>query len=456
MNYIKIHKTYRFIIALAIVLCGISAHAQNGGTLSSYSRFGLGLLNDQAQGWNRAMGGVGVALPSGNKLNTMNPASYAHIDSLSFILDAGLSGNFGHMSMTGTSKNVNNASFDYLAAGFRLRKGLGISFGFKPYSTIDYEYTTTNNETYRDNVTGELVQNTTDYMGSGGLNQVFVGLGWKPISNFTIGANFSLLWGGYTHMVLQDFTVGGNSSTTFEGFNFLQDAEVLTYKLDFGAQYAFRVSPKDWLTIGATIGLGHKFDGEAFIYRFMTTGDTLSVDGEKDGFDIPMTYAGGIAWQHKNTLLVSADVHYQTWGSCRIPTMVITNGSVAYPSTDKMYDDLLMVKAGVEYTPNPMATRGYYNRIKYRFGVSYSGPYMNIPQGEGSKMTTLKGPRELGVSLGFGLPITNRINNRSMVNLGVQWLHRSPSSQNLVTENYLILNLGVTFNERWFMKFKIQ
>jgi hypothetical protein len=62
----------------------------------------------------------------------------------------------------------------------------------------------------------------------------------------------------------------------------------------------------------------------------------------------------------------------------------------------------------------------------------------------------------MGVSLGFGLPITNRINSRSTVNLGLQWLRRAPSSQNLVTENYIILNLGVTFNERWFMKFKIQ
>ena len=92
LNHIRINKTIRVIIALAMVMYGAYTHAQNGGGYSSYSRFGLGLLNDQSQGWNRAMGGVGVALPSGNKLNTMNPASYAHIDSLSFILDVGMSG----------------------------------------------------------------------------------------------------------------------------------------------------------------------------------------------------------------------------------------------------------------------------------------------------------------------------------------------------------------------------
>ena len=456
MNHIRINKTIRVIIALAMVMYGAYTHAQNGGGYSSYSRFGLGLLNDQSQGWNRAMGGVGVALPSGNKLNTMNPASYAHIDSLSFILDVGMSGNFGRMSMSGSSINVNNASFDYLAAGLRLRKNLGVSFGFKPYTTIGYNYTTSSNEVFRDEITGAIVRNTTNYQGKGGLNQVFVGLGWKPFSNFSIGTNFSLLWGGYDHIMKLGFTEDGSSSNNFDGFNFIQHADVLTYKLDFGAQYAFRVSPQDWLTLGATVGLGHKFDGDAFLYRFMTTGDTLRVEGEKDGFDIPMSYAGGIAWQHKNNLIVSADAHYQVWDGCRTPAMVVTGSNVTYPSTDNMYKNSYMVKAGVEYTPNPLATKGYYNRIKYRMGVSYSSPYMNIPQGEGKVATTYEGPSELGVSLGLGLPITNRINNRSMVNVGLQWLRRSPSSQNLVTENYFILNIGVTFNERWFMKFKIQ
>ncbi|MDE5560234.1 MAG: hypothetical protein K2J00_00265 [Bacteroidaceae bacterium] len=433
-----------------------SAYSQNGGSKSSYSRFGLGLLNDQSQSWNRAMGGVGVALPSGSKLNNMNPASYAYLDSLSFILDAGMSGNFGQMTQNGNSKNVNSASFDYITFGFRLRKGIGMSVGFRPYSTIGYNYTSTSPEAYRDENTGAIIRNTTSYQGDGGLRQVFAGLGWKPFTNFAIGTNVSILWGGYTHAMLQSFTVGNSSSSSFDSFNFIQNASVLTYKLDFGAQYAFRVSTKDWLTLGAAVGLGHKFDGEAFLYRFMTTGDTLRVNGEKDGLDIPMTYAAGIAWQHKNNLVVSADAHYQEWGSCRIPTMVISDNEVTYPSTNKIYKNNFMLKAGVEYTPDPFAIGKYYKHIKYRMGVSYSSPYMNIPQGEGIKSTTHDGPCELGVSLGLGLPISNPYNSRSTVNIGFQWLRRSSAVSTLITENYLVLNLGITFNERWFMKYKIQ
>lgn len=455
MNFIKLSHTYRFVMAIAMIFSCAYSHSQNGGGKSSYSRFGLGLLNDQAQTWNKSMGGVGVALPSGNKLNIMNPASYAYLDSLSFILDVGMSGNFGRMTMGNDSKNVNSAGFDYLAAGFRLRKNLGLSFGFKPYSTVSYNYITTSSDVFRDEITGELIRNTTQYRGTGGLNQVFAGVGWKPFSNFSIGTNIAIMWGGYNHFMLQNFTVDNSNSSDFDGFNFVQQSDVLTYKLDFGLQYAFRVSPQDWLTIGATVGIGHQFDGDAALYRFMTTGDTLKVEAEDNAFDIPMTYAGGIAWQHKNNLIVSADMHYQSWGNCRMPMMDITDGMVSYPSTSKMYKNNFMIKAGAEYTPNPFDTNKYYKRVKYRMGISYSSPYMNITAGNDSKSDTQEGPNELAVSLGLGMPISNRY-NRSTINIGLQWLRRAPGSASLITENYFVLNLGVAFNESWFMKYKIR
>ncbi len=405
------------------------------------------------------MGGVGVALPSGTKLNTTNPASYAHLDSLTFILDAGMSGNFGRMSMEGNSRNVNSANFDYLVAGFRLRKNLGLSFGFKPYTTVNYDYTTTSPNVFKDEITGDLVRNTTQYTGTGGLNQVFAGLGWKPFSNFSIGANVGILWGDHNHLMAQSFKVEGTSNTSFDGFNFLQHADILTYKLDLGLQYAFRISPKDWLTLGATVGIGHKIDADASIYRYMTTGDTLTVQAEDNAFDLPMTYAGGIAWQHKNSLIVAADFHYQAWGSCRMPVMNITDGAVSYPSTDKMYKNNYSIKVGAEYTPDPFAARRYFKRVKYRAGVSYSSPYMNISTGDASQVSTKNGPSELSVSLGLGLPIAtqhNRYIRTSTVNLGMQWLRRASLASGLISENYFVLNLGITFNERWFLKYKIE
>ena len=57
--------------------------AQN--TTSPYSMYGYGILQDGATSSQRQMGGIGYAMQSGRQINAMNPASYASIDSLTFL-----------------------------------------------------------------------------------------------------------------------------------------------------------------------------------------------------------------------------------------------------------------------------------------------------------------------------------------------------------------------------------
>ena len=44
-------------------------------------------------------------------------------------------------------------------------------------------------------------------------------------------------------------------------------------------------------------------------------------------------------------------------------------------------------------------------------------------------------------------------NNRSVVNVSGQWVRSS--ADNFITENTFRINIGITFNERWFMKWKV-
>lgn len=111
------------------------------------------------------------------------------------------------------------------------------------------------------------------------------------------------------------------------------------------------------------------------------------------------------------------------------------------------FKDMTKFAVGTQWTPDPFDKR-YWKRIQYRAGFNYTTPYL-IVDGK-------NGPSELRLSVGAGLPITNRINNRSVVNVGVQWLRRSASGAGMVKENYLLINLGLTFNELWFMKYKIE
>ena len=54
----------------------LAAMAQNT-VITPYSRYGYGILSDNASSMQRSMGGVGYAMNSGRQINVMNPASYA-------------------------------------------------------------------------------------------------------------------------------------------------------------------------------------------------------------------------------------------------------------------------------------------------------------------------------------------------------------------------------------------
>ena len=122
-----------------------SIWAQSSGSSSSYSRFGLGMPENQAQGFNKAMGGVGLGFRAGNRINTLNPASYSAIDSITLLLDVGMTASFGNMKQNGNKVNVYQCKLDFVNIGLRLYRNLGLSVGFMPYTTIGYEFTTSSN-----------------------------------------------------------------------------------------------------------------------------------------------------------------------------------------------------------------------------------------------------------------------------------------------------------------------
>lgn len=83
--------------------------------------------------------------------------------------------------------------------------------------------------------------------------------------------------------------------------------------------------------------------------------------------------------------------------------------------------------------------------MNYRFGVSYATPYVTVNGKEG--------PKEYSVSAGFGIPVVNS-DRRSVLNISGQWVHSS--AKELITENTFRINVGLTFNEPWFMKMKVR
>ena len=120
----------------------MTASAQSS-TKSPYSQFGIGILSDRSQGMSRGMNGVGVALQQSNIVNTMNPASYGSVDSLTMIFDASVTGQMTNFKEGNTQQNAKTANFDYIVASFRAWRNVGVSVGVLPLSNVGYSYQTT-------------------------------------------------------------------------------------------------------------------------------------------------------------------------------------------------------------------------------------------------------------------------------------------------------------------------
>lgn len=414
---------------LALVAIATTASAQSG-TDSPYSQFGLGVLSDQSQGGNRGMNGVGLGLRAGNQVNTLNPASYSAVDSLTMIFDMGMSGQYTHYEEGKTRVNAQSASFDYAVGLFRAAKNVGVSFGVLPFSNVGYDYKTSGQ--YMAEFDAKVPVN---YTGTGGLHQVFLGAGWRPLKPLSVGFNAAYLWGSYDRMV---YTA---SSTAMNAVTKTYSASVNSYNLNFGVQLEQPLGKQDALTLGATVGLGHKLGADPeYTVALGSTDSTFTIE---NGLELPMSYGVGLAYRHANRLTVAADFLLQQWGKLQFPAF--NAAADRYELTDGLLKDRMKVNVGAEYVPDAM-NRSYLKRVHYRIGAGYTTPYYNI--------SGYDAPKELSVSLGFGLPITNGYNNRSVLNVSAQWLRAS--SDRFITENTFRINIGLTFNERWFAKWKVE
>lgn len=425
------YKRLLFIL-LTTLTCALS-QAENGIN-SPYSRFGLGILSDQNLGVNRQMGGLGYALRDKSYINLLNPAAVSSADSTTMIFEGGFSFQNGNFKENNTKINAKNASFDYLVMGFRLKKNLGFAMGILPYSNVGYSFSS--NETYLspDGDTNGAFSSIYKYNGTGGLTQPFITIGWSITNNLSLGVTASYLYGDISHNVSNEFTDNNISNRTRQ-----YDLNVSSYKADLGLQYIKKISDKHSYIIGAVYSLGHNLDADALlIERKITSGTAEYSDTAKfaNAFKLPHTFGLGVTYTYKNKWTFGADYTFQKWGDSSF-------------FGDNKGSDRSKISLGVEYNPGKIS-RNILKRTRYRAGLYYAEPY--------TEFNGKKGCEEYGISAGFSLPMTstnNMNNNRSLLNISGQFVRINPKTDGMITETYLRLNVGITFNEFWFFKSKV-
>lgn len=417
-------EIYKLFLALvALQLAAASSTVAQNGIMTPYSRYGYGILNDNVTASQRAMGGVGYAMNSGRQINVMNPASYACIDSLTFLFDMGV--DFTTLWQKETvdgkrlSDKITGGGLDYITMQFPVTKYMGASIGLLPYSSVGYSFGS------------EIENGATLRQGTGSINQLYVGLGGKIIKGLTVGVNVAYMF-GTTYNDNYAYTSGG-STTLFES-----EFDVRDWRMDIGLQYSHLFGSKNRFTIGAVYSPKKDFHGNAITYAYDVTQETEPIETEniklKGNFSMPETWGAGIAWEWDRRLLVEADFTYQPWSKTKYK-------GVEQNTPDAQLDDRYKIAAGMQFTPR---LRGnYFQVMRYRAGAFYNHDYLRVL---GNNV------REYGASIGLGFPVPSF---KTLINLGVEWRHRQANPDPLIKEDYICLTLGINFNEMWFFKRKL-
>ncbi len=411
-------------IFIAILILTATTMTVGAQTVSPYSQYGFGLLDNNATSAQMQMGGVGYAMSSGRQINVMNPASYAAADSMTFLFDMGLDFTRIKSSEIGSDgvKNTHSqfgGGLDYITMQVPLSKRIGASLGVVPYSSVGYSFGS------------EITNGYNTRQGSGGLNQLYLGLGGKIFKGFSVGFNVSYLFGN----IYNDVTITTSSSSTSL---FEEAMEVRDYRLQFGAQYKFNVGKQSTIGLGVVYSPAKTLHGDAIVVKYDvdsdTKLDTVATARLRDHSELSASYGAGISWEWKKKLLIEADFTYQPWSKVK---------NVAIPNfTTSTFDDSYRMGLGAALTPKDRGS--FFQRITYRAGGFYKRDYTMI----GSNHV-----KEYGAGIGFGIPAWGE---KTVINLGFEYRHRGADNKNLLQENYFNIRLGINFNEVWFFKNKIQ
>lgn len=407
-------------LSAAILLTIATALGVMAQSITPYSRYGYGILSDNASSMQRAMGGVGYAMNSGRQINVMNPASYAAMDSLTFLFDMGVDFTVLKSSENGKSERQYGGGLDYITMQVPIMKGLGASLGLLPYSSVGYSF-------------GNTIDNgAVSRQGNGSLSQLYLGVGGSPVKGLGIGINFAYLF-GTTSNILYAITDGGSSSV------FQRSMTVRDWRMDIGVQYSLRLTPRDRVTLGLVYSPKKNLHGHAYGIYYDSSIENVVPDTVNAGntrmngaYSTPETWGVGFNWARPE-FQVEADFTYQPWSKAKF-------GKIEHFETTE-FANRYRVGLGGEWQPDHRG--GYFGRMHYRLGAYYNRDYI---------MVLGNHVRDLGVTLGFGLPVPGF---KSTVNLGLEYRHRQASPQALIKENYFNVTLGINFNEMWFRKAKI-
>ncbi|MDC6364100.1 MULTISPECIES: hypothetical protein [Flavobacteriaceae] len=417
----------KFLIAFFCVIAhGI--FAQNG-TISPYSYFGIGDLRNNGTVDNQMMGGVSMYADSIH-INLSNPAAYSKLKLTTYT--AALSHTEYRLKDWSEQQNISVTNLDYLAIGFPVAKNVGMGFGLMPLSSVGYSL---RNETR----TSDGAEVTNVFTGDGGLNRIYASIGMQILKDLSIGVTASYNFGTLEYRRVQ--------SVEDVQFGTLDDRESRINGYDF--KYALNYNPtiKDKYTLYTSVLVNTQGNlvskNSAKLGSFsLVTGDEIEViDVDLDAnnlrnteLKIPTRTTVGLGFGENKKWFMGGEYSFQQFSDFENTFLGLENVT---------YNDASTYAFGGYFVPDYRSLTSYFKRITYRAGLRYDVTGLQVNNKE---------INNFGITFGLGLPLGNSFSN---LNLGFELGRRGTTDAALIEESYFKVNVGLSLNDRWFVKRKI-
>ncbi|MEL6534112.1 MAG: hypothetical protein AAFQ98_01810 [Bacteroidota bacterium] len=415
----------------ALIGAGILTPLKGQILQSPYTSYGIGDLQSTATTGHLGMGGIGIGGGHPLMLNTRNSAWLAR--NLFTTFDIGVQGEYRTLTTDSTTGALATAGIRNLTFGFPIynkkKFGWTTSVGLTPYSTVSYELAQT------DETVGPLGEIARISQGSGGYNTVYWANGVRLGKNIYLGAKINYLFG----------TVVEEAIVTFEPFDVIGSSNIALYERYTVGDFLWEASAGYQANLSETLSLrvGGYYGGAANVrteglntlqirslqFGTPTTQDTLyNAEGTQH---IPFATGVGFAFEKASHWIVGVDFDYQPWSQYEN-----VRGDAETNLTDKW-----RIALGSQITPEWNSNNSL-RRIGYGAGVHYE----NTPVVENGQQIT-----DFGINFGLSLPVSR---TGSTLNTVLQVGRRGTTQAELIQENYVKLNIGMTFNQLWFIRSK--
>ncbi len=418
----------KLVIAL-LCFASYAVNAQNT-TISPYSYFGIGDLSNISTVENQMMGRLQTYADSIH-INLNNPAAYGKLRLTTYT--AALSHRKIRLETFTEEQKSSLTNLEYLSIGFPLSDRWGAGFGLMPYSSVGYNLL---DETVNGN--GASVLN--EYSGQGGLNKVYFSMGYRLIDDLYLGATMNFNFGNFTNQRIQ--SVENVQFGTLDR----RESRVNGFDFNYGANYTPMITDKHTLFTSLTVNTQANLVSENLqrIGSFSrASGDEIEVvevnlaasGRDRTEIKVPTTTTLGLGYGEDKKWFLGAEYAFQAMSD-------FTNEFISVE--DVVYEDASSIGVGAFFIPDYTSFTNYLKVITYRAGLRLDKTGMVV---RGSEINNF------GITFGLGLPLGGQ--GFSNINLGFELGRRGTTVANLVEENYFKVNVGLSLNDRWFLKRRI-